>query len=192
MGQLIEAGRGVLSEFCHLLNPSREANFSSFFNNLPLEDQFNVSELGKWALGIVESNGEVWVVGSTVRNFVEGKGTRGKDIDFRFLSNLPNLKMIERISKALESSFPKGFFQEREERWDDYFGIKYFTYKIFPKNSGRPIHILPPRIWEMNPEGQRRLGIFAEGPFCKIDGSVLDNFEIREDKRIQEFFLEKK
>ncbi len=176
MGQLIEVKRLFSFELFYSSKSPKEVSFLSFFNNLPFEDQSNVSKVGRWALRVVGSDGEVWVVGSTVKNFVKGEGTKGKDIDFRFLSNLPNQEMIERISKDLKS-FPEGFSQESEERWDDYFGIKYFTYKFFPLgNSGRPIHILPPRIWEMKPEDQRRLGIFAEGPFCKIDGSILDNF----------------
>jgi len=164
----MEEARGPLSGvFDRILGVTPEVAFPVFWRSLPPIDKNNLKKLFVWLLPLVGNDGEVLVVGSTVRALLRGGRAEGRDIDIRVLAHISNREMARKIEGGL-GHFPVEFSVDMEDRWDHDSRIQYCTFKLFPRAGGRPIHLLPPRPSEMTPEDHRRQGRLAEGPYCLV------------------------
>lgn len=162
----------------HFLGLNQEIPFNLWFPKLPREDQMNVKTLGRWLLGVVDSRGEVWAVGSTVRNVKQGKRPEGNDIDLLVLSRRPNMETIEVICRAVEENPPGDFDFKRERRLDRDLNHYYWTFQVQPR-KGRLLHLLPPKLSEIRPDEERNLRKWGvvNLPFARLTGEVIKILE---------------
>ena len=148
----------------------KEVNFRQWFSKLPKEDQANIKRLGDWLLMVIGEQGEVWAVGSTVRNVRHGKDALGNDIDLQVFARCPNKEMIKLLKNALSQDLLSGFQLRMQPRFDQDAELPYFTAEFWP-TCGRPIHLLSPKPWEMTPEEERnsRRWPLFNGPFARFE-----------------------